>query len=37
MQVVEKKKVFLVYAGKALRDGSGSDFHDSPIRKTAEK
>ena len=37
MQVVEKKRVFLVYAGKALREGSGSDFHDSIIPKTAEK
>jgi hypothetical protein len=37
MQVVEKKRVSLVYAGKALREGSGSDFHDSTIRKTVEK
>jgi len=37
MQVVETKRVFLVYAGKALREGSGSDFYDSTIRKTVEK
>jgi hypothetical protein len=37
MQVVEKKRVFLVYAGKALREGSGSDFHDSTTRKTIER
>jgi hypothetical protein len=37
MQVVEKKRVFLVYAGKALREGSGSEFHDSTIRKNSRE
>jgi hypothetical protein len=36
MRAVEMKRVFLVYAGKALREGSGSDFHDSTIRKKVE-
>jgi hypothetical protein len=37
MQVLEKKRVFLVYVGKAVREGRRSSFHDSTIRKTVEK
>jgi len=37
MQVVEEKRVPLVYAGKALREGSGSDVHNATIQKIVEK